>query len=181
MRIILAVMTVLVLVSPPVASGQTFQLQGSGGRTMADPGYSLAAGLGFSPTSRVTFMVDVERTHLSSRLSSDPRRGVVSAFRGGTVTVAAPALLVSLLGRDRIGPYGLVGLAAGVSRPNVTDIFPDRISTEVRAPFFGGGIQVPLRNRVTIFAEARMMLVIGTGADDLFAVAPFRAGLAWHF
>lgn len=180
MRIILAVMSVLVLVCPPVASGQTFGLHGSGGPTMIDSGYSLAAGLGFSAGPRVTFIVDVERTHLSSRVDSDPR-GLVSAFRGGTVTLAAPALRVSLLSRDRIGPYGLAGLAAGVSRPNVTNIFPDRISTEVRAPFFGGGIQVPLRNRVTLFAEARMVLVVGKGADDLFAMAPFRAGLAWRF
>ena len=49
------------------------------------------------------------------------------------------------------------------------------------APFAGGGIQVPLRNRVTIFAEARMMLVVGKDADELFAVAPFRAGIAWRF
>ena len=125
-------------------------------------------------------MVDVERTHLSSQIRTYDY-GVTSAFRGGTVTLVSPACVLSLLGRDRVGPYGLVGLAAGVSRPNVTDLFPDRVSNEVRAPFAGGGIQVPLRNRVTLFAEARMMLVIGKGADDLFAVAPFRAGVAWHF
>ena len=143
---------------------------------MTDPGHSLAAGLAFSPTSHLTFMVDVERTHLSSQIHTDAR-GVTSAFRGGTVTLAAPALRVSLLGGDRVGPYGLVGLAAGVSRPNVTDLFPSR----VRGPFAGGGILVPLRNRVTFFAEARMMLVVGKEADELFAVAPFRAGIAWRF
>ena len=172
-------MTVLLLLSPAVASGQSFGLHGSAGPTMHDPGYSLAAGLGFSPTSRVTFVVDVERTHLSSRRTEYPHG--FAYFRGGTVTLAAPALRVSLLGRDRLGPYGLVGLAAGLSRPNVTDVFPDRVSTQVRAPFFGGGIQVPLRDQFTLFAEARMMLVMGKGADELFALAPFRAGLAWRF
>ena len=88
---------------------------------------------------------------------------------------------MTLLGRDRAGPYALAGMAAGVSRPNVNDLFPSRITTEVRGPFFGGGIQVPLRNRVTLFADVRMMLVIGKEADELFAVAPIRAGIAWRF
>ena len=180
MRIIPAVLSVLLLVSPTLASGQSFAVQGSGGPTMTDPGHSLAAGLAFSPTSHLAFMVDVERTHLSSQIHTDAR-GVTSAFRGGTVTLAAPALRVSLLGGDRVGPYGLVGLAAGVSRPNVTDLFPVRASNEVRGAFAGAGIQVPLRNRITLFAEARMTLVVGKDVDELFAVAPFRAGIAWRF
>jgi hypothetical protein len=147
---------------------------------MADPGHSLAAGVGFSPMSHVTFIIDVERTHLSSQIRTYDY-GVTSAFRGGTVTLVAPALRLSLLGNDRIGPYGLVGLAVGVSRPNVTDLFPNRVSSEVRAPFAGGGIQVPLRNHLTLFADARLMLVVGKNADELFALAPFRAGVAWRF
>lgn len=180
MRIVFLVLTALLLISPTIASAQSFVLNGSGGPTMHDSGYSLAAGFGFSPTSRLTFVLDVERTHLSSRVRTDDH-GVTSAFRGGTVTLAAPALHVSLLGRDRIGPYSLVGLAAGLSRPNVTDLFPNHITTEVRAPFVGGGIQVPLRGRVTLFAEARMMLLIAKEADDLFALAPIRGGIAWRF
>jgi hypothetical protein len=179
-RIIPIVLTGLLVASPTIASGQTFAVQGSGGPTMTDPGNSLAAGFAYSPTSHLTFMVDVERTHLPSRVHTDPH-GFTSAFRGGTVTLAAPALRVSLLGDDRVGPYGLVGLAAGVSRPNVTDLFPNRVTTEVRGPFAGGGIQVPLRNHLTLFAEARMMLVVGKETDELFAVAPFRAGIAWRF
>ena len=180
MRIILAVMTALLLVSSPVASAQSFGLQGSAGPTMTDPGHSLAAGVNFSPTPWLTLMVDLERTHISSQIRTYDD-GVTAAFRGGTAILASPAVQVSLLGRDRVGPYAIVGLAAGVSRPNVTDLFPDRVTNEVRAPFAGGGIQVPLRNRVTLFAEARLMLVVGKEADDLFAVAPFRAGVAWHF
>lgn len=180
MRINPSVVTLLLLISPAISTAQTFALHGSAGPTMTDPGHSLAAGFEFSPTSHLTFLVDVERTHLPSRIQTH-EYGVTSAFRGGTVTLVAPALRVSLLGNDRIGPYGLIGLAAGVSRPNVTDLFADRISTEVRAPFFGGGVQVPLKNHLALFAEARLMLVVGKEADDLFAVAPFRAGVAWRF
>ena len=66
MRIILAVIAVLLLVSPNVASGQTVFLHGAGGPTMLDRGSSVAAGVGFSPTSRLTVMVDVERTNISA-------------------------------------------------------------------------------------------------------------------
>ena len=180
MRIIPGVVTLLLLVSPAVSTAQTFALQGSAGPTMTDPGHSLAAGFAFSPTSHVTFLVDFERTHLPSRIETY-EHGVTAAFRGGTVALVAPALRLSLLGTDRVGPYGLVGLAAGVSRPNVTALFPDQISHGVRAPFFGGGVQVPLENHVAFFAEARMMLVVGKEADELFAIAPFRAGVAWRF
>lgn len=179
MRIIPGVITLLLLTFPAVSTAQTFALHGSAGPTMTDPGHSAAAGLEFSPTSHVTFLVDFERTHLPSRIQTYDR--VTSAFRGGTVTLVAPAVRLSLLGNDRVGPYGLVGIAAGMSRPNVTDLFPDQVSSEVRAPFLGGGIQVPLKQRVAFFAEARMMLVVGKEADDLFAIAPFRAGVAWRF
>jgi hypothetical protein len=179
-RIILAVIAVLLLVSPDVASSQTVFLHGAGGPTMLDRGSSVAAGVGLSPTPRLTVMVDVERTHISSRLRTDDR-GVSSAFRGGTLTVAVAAMRVTLLGPDRVGPYVLAGVAAGLSRPNVNDLFPSRVTNEVRGPFFGGGIQVPLRDRVTLFADVRMMLMVGKDADELFAVAPIRAGIAWRF
>jgi hypothetical protein len=180
-RIIPVVMTLLFLASSPaVAVGQTFAVHGSGGPTLSDPGYSLAAGVGLSPMSHLTFLVDIERTHFPSRIETY-EGGVTAAFRGGTFTLVAPALRVSVLGNDRVGPYGLVGLAGGVSRPNVTDLFPSRVSDEVVAPFFGGGFQVPLEKHLAFFAEARMMLAVGTDADAVYAIAPFRAGVAWRF
>lgn len=173
-------MAVLLLTVSATARAQTFDVHGSAGPTVTDAGYSVAAGVGFSPTSRLTFLVDVERTHLSTRVQADPR-GSITTFRGGTVTLGAAALRVSLFGSDRSGPYALAGLAAGVSRPHVTPTFPSRITNDVRAPFFGGGFQVPLTDRLNLFADGRLMLVVGTEADELFAVAPVRAGLTWRF
>jgi hypothetical protein len=49
----------------------------------------------------------------------------------------------------------------------------------VRAIFFGGGIHLPLRQQLSLFADARMM--VGAEAGELLAVAPLRAGLAWRF
>lgn len=147
---------------------------------MTDAGYSVAAGVGFSPTSRLTFLVDVERTHLSTQVETDPR-GSITTFRGGAVTLGTAALRVSVFGLDRIGPYAIAGFGAGVSKPHVTPTFPTRVTNNVYAPFVGGGFQVPLNDRLTIFADGRMMLVVGTESDELLGVAPIRAGVTWRF
>jgi hypothetical protein len=91
----------------------------------------------------------------------------------------APQLRVALFGRNRVGPYGLAGFAAGVSRLNVNDLFPDRVTNDVRAIFFGGGIQVPFNERLSLIADGRM--IIGGEAGELLAVAPIRVGVMWHF
>jgi len=168
----------LLSATPWFASAQSFVLQGSAGPTLIDRGYSMDGGIGFSPTTHLTVLFDVERTHLSSRLRSDGRGGF-SGFRGGTLTLGSAQLRVTLFGRDRVGPYGLVGFAAGVSRPNVNELFPDAVTNDVRAMFFGGGIHVPLKKRVSLFADGRMM--IGAEAGESLAVAPIRVGVAWSF
>jgi hypothetical protein len=178
MRIILGFLSLLLLMCPRIVSGQSFLLHGSAGPTLVDSGHSLAAGIGFSPASRVTISLDVERTHLSSRTRSDGQGGV-SGFRGGTLTLGTAQLRVSLFGRDRVGPYGFAGFAAGASRPNVNELFPNSVTNDVRAMFFGGGIHVPLKERLTLFADGRMM--IGAEAGELLAVVPIRAGIAWRF
>ena len=80
MRIIPGVVTLLLLAFPALSSAQSFALHGSAGPTMTDPGHSVAAGLEFSPTPHITVLVDVERTHLPSRIQTYER--VTSAFRG---------------------------------------------------------------------------------------------------
>jgi hypothetical protein len=170
--------TLLVLAGPRTASGQSFVLHGAAGPTLIDTGYSLAAGIGFSPTSHITVLVNVERTHLASRMRSDGP-GSISAFRGGRLTLGAAELHVALFGRNRVGPYGLAGFAAGQSRPNVNETFPEPVTNHVRAVFFGAGIDVPLGERISFFADGRM--IVGDEAGELLAVAPIRAGLSWRY
>jgi hypothetical protein len=177
-RLIPSLLSLLLCACPRVAAGQSFLVQGSAGPTIIDAGYSFAAGAGVSPTPRLTFLVDLERTHLSTRLSTDGRRGVAS-FRGGVLTLAAAELRVSLFGGDRVGPYGVAGFAAGQSLPKVNEMFQDRVTNDVRALIFGGGIHVPMKKRLSLFADARMM--IGAEAGELLAVAPVRGGVAWRF
>lgn len=187
MRTFAGLLCVLVLV-PSGASGQTFVLQGSGGLSVLDSAHNLSAGIdpghhfgfgvGVSPWRRVSLVMEVERTHRASQLQTDAR-GNVFGFRGATATLAVPQVRVGLFGPDRVGPYGVVGFAAGTSRLKATPEFPNRVTSDVRALAFGGGLHVPLGERIAFFADGRMF--IGSEANELFALMPVRAGLAWRF
>ena len=170
----------LVLVVPAIASGQSLELYGAAGPTLTDPGSSVAAGGGFSPRPWITVAFGVERTQLSTQTTFDEQGRILSSFRGGTMYLGTGEVRVTPLGPDRLGPYGLAGLAAGVSRPHVTARYPDRVTNQVRAVLAGGGLQVPVGGRLSLFAEARMMLG-AEGIEGIVAVAPLRAGLAWRF
>lgn len=178
MRVLPVVASFLLLCVPTPARSQSVVVHGSAGPTLVDPGYSLAAGAGWTPWSRVTVSLNLERTHLSSRVRSDGRDGT-STFRGGNLTLGAAELRLSLLPHTRVTPYVLAGYAAGVSRPNVNAMFPERVTHDVRGVFGGGGIHVPLRPQLGLFADARIM--IGEEDNELLAVAPLRAGLSWRF
>ncbi|MGE3178731.1 MAG: hypothetical protein AB7O32_14780, partial [Vicinamibacterales bacterium] len=71
------------------------------------------------------------------------------------------------------------GFAAGYSRPTVNAQFPDPVTNDVRALVVGGGILVPFRERVHLFADVR--LIVGAEANEVLAVTPLRFGLAWRF
>jgi hypothetical protein len=74
----------------------------------------------------------------------------------------------------------VAGFAAGVSRPNVNEVFPTPVTNGARAVFGGGGLLVPLGPRVTAFADVRMPIG-AEGSEGIVALAPVRAGVAWHF
>jgi hypothetical protein len=179
MRVIQVLLCALLLiVCPPTARGQSFELYGSAGPTITDAGHSLAGGVGVSPTSRISFFVNVERTHLSAQIHRDA--GSFSYFRGGTYLLGSVELRFVPRGHDRVGPFALAGFAAGVSRPNVNDVFPTPVTNRASAVFAGGGLMVPLGARFAVFADARM-LIGAEGSEGIVAVAPVRGGLAWRF
>ena len=179
MRFVPGLLFVTLLSLPHAAAAQSFELYGAAGPTIVDSGNSFAVGAGFSPTSLLTLVFNFERTHLSSRL--DRHGDVFSRFRGGTLLLGTGELRVTPFRRDRIGPYGVAGLAAGLWRPNVNELFPQGGDTDgVRAVFLGGGLQVPVGSRLTLFGDYRFMFG-AEGPEGLVAVAPLRAGLAWRF
>ncbi|HEU4935624.1 MAG TPA: hypothetical protein VFT39_04155 [Vicinamibacterales bacterium] len=168
----------ILLFSPAMATAQSFVVQGAAGPTMIDSGFSVAAGVGYSPNTHVTFSAQVDRSHLSSRFSNNGR-GMQSAFRGGTVTLATAEVQLSLFGWDRITPYALGGIGIGASQPNVNEFFRDRVTNKAGGVFAGGGVRVPLGNRLSMFADGRV--IIGAEAGETLGLAPVRAGIAWRF
>jgi hypothetical protein len=178
MRVICGFVLCLMLATPGVAKAQSLELFGSAGPTIVDAGHSLAVGAGFSPHSRLTLVFTFDRTHLDSTTSYDD--GVISDFRGGTLYLGAAELRVFPFKRDRFGPYGLAGLATGRSRPNVTPIFPTRVTNFVAGVFMGGGVHAPVGERLSVFADFRMLLG-GEGREGMVATAPLRAGMSWRF
>ena len=176
-RVFTTVFALLLAIVPSV-SAQGVEVRGSGGPTLVDAGYSLAGGLSYSPTSRLSLVFSYDQTHLASWTRTRDRSS--SSFRGGTLFLGSVELQVTPLGRHRWGPYGLAGVAAGWSRPNVNARFPDPVTNEVRAVFAGGGVQIPLGPRAAIFADGRMLLG-SEGLEGIVAVAPVRVGMAWRF
>ena len=179
MRVVQVLMCgVLLACCPRAARGQSFELYGSAGPTVTDTGFSLAAGVGVSPTSQFTLLANIERTHLSSQMRRDANSA--SYFRGGTYLLGSAELRFAPRGRDRVGPFAVAGFAAGVSRPNVNDVFSTPVTNRARAVFGGGGLLMPLGQRLTAFADVRM-LIGEEGSEGIVAVAPVRVGVAWRF
>jgi opacity protein-like surface antigen len=170
---------VLMLASPRVATAQSVALHSSGGPTLRDTGYSFAAGIGYSPHPRLTLVISYDHTHLSTRTRTYGD-GAVSTVRGGTLFLASAELRVAPFGGRRFSPYGLAGLAGGVSRPNVNDQFQSRITNHVQAMFLGGGVHMPVDERISVFADFRF-IVGAEGRNGMVAVAPVRAGVTWRF
>jgi hypothetical protein len=181
MRALSVVCLMLVLI-PGGASAQSlassFSVHGAAGPTIVDAGHHVSAGVGFTPMPRLTLLLDVQRTHIASRITR--REHGSSAFRGGTLTAMSGEARVSLWPAQRVTPYALAGFGAGVSRPNVNATFPSRVTNSAGFLFFGGGVHVPLRERLSVFGDLR--LIAGAeGNDGLLAMMPVRVGMAWRF
>ena len=166
------------LLMPAMAAGQSVVIQGSAGPTMIDSGYSLAAGVGYAPNSHLTILGQVDHSHLSSRFA-DNGRGMHSVFRGGKVTLATAEAQLSLFGSDKVTPYVLGGIGFGWSHPSVNQFFPEPVTNKASGVFFGGGVRVPLRDRLSLFADGRV--IVGADAGETLGLAPVRAGVVWRF
>lgn len=178
-RVLPILLLLLILGSRNVAEAQTLAVHAAAGPTLVDAGYSFAAGMSYSPASRLTLLFQYDHTHINSRTTGDGR-GSVTNFRGGTLHLGSAELRVIPFRRDRIGPYGLAGVALGLSRPNVNAVFPDRVNNRAGGLVLGGGMHVPVNDRLSAFADVRM-IVGAEGVEGIFGVAPVRAGVSWSF
>jgi len=176
----LCLIVLMLVTAADVANAQSVGVHASAGPTFGESGYSVAAGAELSPASYLGFVLNLERTHVASRVSHDG--GVTSRSRGATLTLGTAEVRLTAFPRRRVRPFGLFGMGAGVARANVDEIFPGEGTTgDVRAVFFGGGLHISVRERLSVFTEVRMMLVGETEGEGLLGVGPVRAGLAWRF
>ena len=187
-RALTVAVMLFVMIIPRVVAGQTpdtarsgldrFTLQVGAGPLLQSGGHTVSAGFGFSPISRLDFVVNVERDHLP--FQRETFGGGESLTRGGTLTAVSGEVRASLLPPHRVSPYGFAGIGGGVSRPTVNDAFPTEVRNDLRMVYFGGGLRVPIRAGLSIFGDARVMLAL-EGNDGLLGVWPVRAGVAWRF
>jgi hypothetical protein len=159
-------------------------VQAGGGPTLIDTGYDLSAEVGVSPASRITFLGGIERTHLASQIefgaAPGGRQVVTSSFRGGTMTAATGTLRVSLFPSGRPTPYALAGFGIGQSRPTVNERYPDAVTNDARFLMVGAGMNLPLREHLSLFGDARMLFG-AEGTEGILAIVPIRAGISWRF
>lgn len=145
---------------------------------MIDSGHTLSAAVGYSPVSWLELLLNAERIHVPSARTQYP--GGYSLSRGGTRTFISGEARFSPLPQARVSPFAMAGAGGGISRPNVTTDFPDRVSNGLRVVYVGGGVVVPLGRDISLVGDARAMVAV-EGYDSVAGVWPVRVGVAWRF
>jgi hypothetical protein len=154
-----------------------FSVHLGAGAHLNEGGNLQSLSFGYTPWRGVTFLVNVERDHVPTKVTTYPDG--FAASRGGTLTTAGAELRYTAPIGRRVSPYVMTGGAAGVSRPNVNDIFPNRVSNLARMMYAGGGVRIPVRPHLDVFADARFMLWIER--DSVGGLLPIRGGVTWRF
>jgi hypothetical protein len=180
-RVLFAV-SVLSSVAPAVAAGQgtgtRVSVQGAVGTDINAGGDSQSVSIGFSPNERLDILVSAERFHWPTEVTRFDATDF-SATRGGTTTFISGEVRFLLFTFNRISPYVLASAGRGISRPNVNDIFPDRVTNDATLLFFGGGVRIAVTERLNAFADIRFG--IQGERDSIIGLAPVRGGVAWRF
>jgi hypothetical protein len=176
-RVLFAI-AVLPFVAPALAAGQgagrRVSVQGAVGTHIQDAGDNQSLSVGFSPIGRLDLLIGAERSHWPTEVT----RG--GATRGGTTTFISGEIRFVPLTFKRVSPYVLASAGRGISRPNVNDIFPDRVTNEAWLLLFGGGgVRVAVTGRLSAFADTRFG--IQGELDTIRLLLPVRAGVAWRF
>jgi len=140
-------------------------------------GNSQSLSFGVPAGPYVNFLGSVERSHLPTEINTYEHG--YGATRGGTLTFVSAEVRVSPRPFTRVSPYALAGLGRGTSRPNVNELFPDRITNEATLLFLGGGLRVPLAGHLSAFVDARFVMHGERG--EVGVTLPIRGGLAWKF
>jgi hypothetical protein len=181
-RLLFAV-TVLEFVSPAVAAGQgtgiSVSVQGAIGSHIGDGGDAQSLSLGVCFGERFGVVVNAERSYVSTEVTFF--EGGYSASRGATTRFISGEFHYLPVTYKRISPYVIAGIGRGVSRPNVNEFFPDRVTHTVTLQFPGFGVRVLVTKHLSAFADMRFMFQSRRGEPDAGGFGPVRGGLAWRF
>ncbi len=79
----------------------------------------------------------------------------------------------------RLSPYATAGAGGGISRPNVNDLFPERVTNAARALFSGGGVVWRAGAHLLVAGEADFLIL--AERDVVGLILPVRGSLAWRF
>jgi hypothetical protein len=177
------VLAVLSLVWPAVAAGQGtgigVSVQGAVGTHIGDGGDTQSASLGVWFGKRFGVVVNAERSHVPTDVTHF--EDGYSAARGATTRFVSGEFRYVPVTYKRISPYVIAGVGRGVSRPNVNEFFPDRVTHTVTLVFPGFGSSVRLTEHLSAFADLRVMFQSRVGEPDAGVFGPVRGGLAWRF
>ena len=181
-RLLVAV-TVLSFASPAVAAGQgpaiSVSVQGAIGSHIGDGGDAESIALGVWFGERFGVVVNAERSHVPTDVTFF--EDGYSASRGATTRFISGEFRYVPVTCKRISPYVIAGLGRGVSRPNVNEFFPDRVTHTVTLQFPGFGVGVLVAKHLSAFADLRFMFQSRSGEPDAGGFGPVRGGLAWRF
>jgi hypothetical protein len=140
-------------------------------------GDAQSVSIGYSPTPKVTLLASGWRMRTPTRM----RRysGVTTFNRGDTAQFVSGEVHFRFGPVERVAPYAFVGGGIGISRPNVDDTFPDRVTNFARVMIGGGGLSWPVGQRLNISGDLGFHLI--GERDALRLMLPLRASLAWRF
>ena len=177
---------VTVLVScaaPAVAAGQGtgigVTVQGAIGSHIGDGGDAESVSLGVMFGEHFGVVVNAERSHVPTNVTFFDNG--YSATRGATTRFVSGEFRYVPVTFKGISPYVIAGIGRGVSRPNVNQYFPDRITHTVTLQYPGFGVGVRMTGHLSAFADLRFMFQSRSGEPDAGGFGPVRGGLAWRF
>jgi hypothetical protein len=168
----------LSLLLPAIAAGQDaggVTVQAAAGlHDVRIGGNTQSIAVGFAPDERWEFLFAAERTHRPTQITS------FAAERGGTTTFFSGEVRFAPVTFNRVSPYVLASAGRGISRLNVNETFPNRVTNDAWLMLFGGGgIRVEVTERLSLFSDLRFGL---QGESDVIVLLlPLRGGVAWRF
>jgi hypothetical protein len=184
----LAICTLLaLLVAPRVdASDQgpssprerRFSVTFAAGSNINDGGDLQAVSFGYTLAPDWTLLVNVERNYIPTRVTRYPDG--YAATRGQTMTAISGEVRQVVWQGQRIAPFWLAGTGVSHSRPNVNDIFPDRVTRIERVFYGGGGAFFPLHPALAVVVDWKFVFVMKENSE-MGAMLPIGAGVTLRF